>query len=133
MVKAHLSNSEISRRGHPLYEQELRQNVETEENIGKILVLDVANGHYEIDPDGIQASKRLQARYPDTDPYDLFAMRIGYDAVFAIGTTLTRTSGDPEAAEKQPKTITFGMFPELQALTEEDFKSAEWRGEDIEL
>ncbi len=33
----------------------------------------------------------------------------------------------------QPKMIIFGMFPQLQALTEEDFKSAEWRGEDIDI
>ena len=93
MANTHLSNAEISRRGHQLYEQEIRRKVETEDNIGKILVLDVENGHYEIDADGIQASKRLQARYPDTDPYNLFAIRIGYDAVFAVGTTLTRTTG----------------------------------------
>jgi len=93
MGKAHLSNAEISRRGHLLYEQELQRKVETEDNIGKILVLDVETGHYEIDPDGIQASKRLQARYPETDPYNLFAIRIGYNAVFAIGTTVTRTTG----------------------------------------
>ncbi len=92
MAKTHLSNSEISRRGHRLYEQQLRPNVETEENIGKIIVLDVENGHYEIDSDGIQASKRLRARYPGTDPYNLFAIRIGYNAIFAIGTTLTRTT-----------------------------------------
>ncbi len=30
------------------------------------------------------------------------------------------------------KMITFGMFPQLQSLTEEDFKSAEWR-EDVEF
>ena len=46
---------------------------------------------------------------------------------------VTIISEEPEATEKQPKMITFGMFPQLQALTEEDFKSAEWRGEDIEL
>ena len=43
------------------------------------------------------------------------------------------TPEEPEVTAKQPKMITFGMFPQLQALTEEDFKSAEWRGEDIEL
>ena len=87
-----LSNVEISRRGHALYEQELRGNLETEENLGKIVVLDVETGHYEIDTDGIQANNRLRTRYPDTDPYNLFAIRIGYDAVFAVGSTLTRTT-----------------------------------------
>jgi hypothetical protein len=93
MTKTHLSNAEISRRGHLLYEEQLRSNVETEENIGKIIVLDVENGHYEIDQDGLLANKRLRARFPETDPYNLFAIRIGYDAVFAVGSTLTRIAG----------------------------------------
>ena len=42
-------------------------------------------------------------------------------------------SDEALANEKQSKMIAFGMFPQLQALTEEDFKSAEWRGEDIAL
>jgi hypothetical protein len=87
-----LSNVEVSRRGHALYEHELRSNLETEENLGKIVVLDVETGHYEIDTDGIQASRCLRERYPDIDPYTLFAIRIGYDAVFAIGSTLTKTA-----------------------------------------
>ena len=29
--------------------------------------------------------------------------------------------------------IRFGMFPQLQALTEEDFQDAEWRGEEATL
>jgi hypothetical protein len=92
-MRKRLSNAEISRRGHALYEEELRRHVETEENLGKILVLDVETGRYEIDTDGIQASKRLRARYPEIDPYTLFAIRVGYDAVFAIGSTLTKTAG----------------------------------------
>jgi hypothetical protein len=39
-----------------------------------------------------------------------------------------------EPADKpKGKMITWGMFPQLQALTDEDFKSAEWRGEDIDI
>ena len=39
---------------------------------------------------------------------------------------ITVTVQEAEAEAKQPKMITFGMFPQLQALTEEDFKSVEW-------
>jgi len=46
---------------------------------------------------------------------------------------VTVISEEPETTEKQPKMITFGMFPQLQALIEVDFKSAEWRGEGVEL
>ena len=40
------------------------------------------------------------------------------------------TSDEPNTAVA-PRMITFGMFPQLQSLTEEDIKSAEWHGEDI--
>ncbi len=43
------------------------------------------------------------------------------------------TSNDLETAQKSPQMLTFGMFPQLQAITEEDFKSAEWRDEDTEI
>ena len=46
---------------------------------------------------------------------------------------VTVISEEAEAIEKQAQMITFGMFPQLQALTEDDFESAKWRGEDIEL
>ena len=46
---------------------------------------------------------------------------------------MTITPEEPEATEKVPKMINFGMFPQIQSLTEEDLKSAEWRGENIEL
>jgi hypothetical protein len=42
---------------------------------------------------------------------------------------------DVEISHSKPKgkMITHGMFPQLQALTDEDFKSAEWRGEDFDI
>lgn len=40
---------------------------------------------------------------------------------------------ETETPQEQPKLITFGMFPQLQSLTEEDFRTAEWRGEDLAL
>ncbi len=46
---------------------------------------------------------------------------------------VTVISEEEVSTEKQPEMITFGMFPQLLTLTEEDFKSAEWRGEGIEI
>lgn len=46
---------------------------------------------------------------------------------------VTILSVESEVIDKQSKMITFGMFPQLQALTDEDFKSVEWRGEDIDI
>lgn len=83
---------DVSTRAHEMYENVLRKQIETEDNIGKILLLDVETGHYEIDESGIAANKRLRATYPNTNPMALFAIRIGYNAVYAIGGTITRTN-----------------------------------------
>jgi hypothetical protein len=65
--------------------------VETPEKIGKHLVMDVECGDYEIDSDGIAASHRLQARRPGAPRY---GVRIGYNAVYAIGGNLWQTTDE---------------------------------------
>ena len=82
------SGEEIAQRGHELYEKAIRPQVETEENLGKIISIDVETGDYAIGDDPIQAAKRLLAIHPDAA---LWGERIGYDAVYALGGTLTRT------------------------------------------
>jgi hypothetical protein len=82
-----ISNDEIDRKGWEIYRKLLPQ-IEIEENIGKIVSIDVETGEYAIDEDTLTASGRLLARRPDAA---LFAMRIGYDAVYALGGVLART------------------------------------------
>lgn len=65
----------LADRATEYYERELRAKVETPENIGKLLVLDVESGDYEIDEMGIETSKRLQVKHPGAM---LFAIKIGY-------------------------------------------------------
>lgn len=91
-MQAQFDISTIAERAHALYERELRDTVETEENIGKLIMFDFENGHYEIDDDLLKANRRLTARYPNTDPHNLFTIRIGHDAVYTIGGTITRTN-----------------------------------------
>ena len=78
--------SPLGQRAHAFYER-LRPQIETPENIGKIIVMDVDSGDYGIDDAGIETSRRLQAQHPDAT---LYAMRIGYRAVEAIGGVLER-------------------------------------------
>jgi hypothetical protein len=73
------SSEEIVRRGEETYAQRLRDKVETEDNIGKIIVIDIETGDYEIDDDALRASHRLQAKHPGAA---LHAERIGYDTVY---------------------------------------------------
>jgi hypothetical protein len=84
------SGEEIAQRGRELYEQRLRPKVETDENIGKIISIDIETGDYAIDDDLLKAAHRVLDRHPDAA---LWMQRIGYDAVYAFGSSLTRTAG----------------------------------------
>ena len=84
-----LSREEIAQRGKKLYQQRLRAEVETGDNIGKIIAIDLNTGDYELDKDLLAACNRLKAKRPNTVTW---IERVGYDAVYAIGGTLVRTS-----------------------------------------
>jgi hypothetical protein len=88
MPHSRLSNDEIDRRGQELYDRSIRPLVETPENIGKQIVIDVETGAYAIDDDGLKASRRLMAEHADAA---LYGLRIGYNAVYTIGGVLVPT------------------------------------------
>ena len=73
--------AEIVQRGKALYEQQIRAQVEAG-NFGKVLVINVNTGEYEIDPDHLTASSRSAAKFPGAP---LYAMRIGAPALGRIG------------------------------------------------
>ena len=74
------SLDEADRNALELYENRIRPLVETDENIGKIIVIDAATGEYEIDMDrnSLAMTKRLLAKH--STPL-LYQFRIGCDAV----------------------------------------------------
>jgi hypothetical protein len=72
---------EHARRGDELYEQQVRPLVE-EGNRGRIVVIDIETGAFEVAEDGLTAVNRLYARYPDAQPW---AVRIGYPSVHRLG------------------------------------------------
>ena len=73
---------EMARRGKAWYAESIRAKVETPENIGKMLMIDVDTGDYEIDEKRGEASQRLHAKRPDAL---IYGIRIGYNATEAIG------------------------------------------------
>lgn len=87
MPHARLSNEEVDQRGQDQYDRIIRSKVESAENIGKQIVIDVETGEYEVDDNGLDASKRLIAKHPGAA---LYGLRIGYNAVYTIGGVLTR-------------------------------------------
>lgn len=75
------TSNALGQRAVELYDR-LGPTIQTPENIGKLIVMDVDSGDYEIDYMGIETSRRLQARHPHAT---LYALRIGYKAVEALG------------------------------------------------
>jgi hypothetical protein len=85
MHHARLPVEEIDRLGQSLYDGKLRRLVETPDNIGRQIVIDVETGDCEIDDGGLAASRRLLAKRPDAP---LYGLRIGYNAVYLLGGVL---------------------------------------------
>lgn len=88
MPELRIPETEIDRRGEELYQERIRALVETPENLGREIVIDVETGDYEIDADGLSASLRLLARHPNAP---LYGVRIGYNAVYTLGGVLEPT------------------------------------------
>ena len=53
MPTLRIAEEEIDRRGEELYRERVRKLVETPENLGRQVVIDVETGDYEVDADGI--------------------------------------------------------------------------------
>jgi hypothetical protein len=76
-----LSAEEVVRRGRAIYENKLRSELEPG-NKGKLLVINVETGEYEMDADDVAAGERAKSRFPHAP---LFTMRIGYRAAYRLG------------------------------------------------
>ena len=81
-------NNEMGEKAEQLYAR-LRNRIETPENIGKLIVMEVESGDYEIDDKGIELSLRLQARHPGLK---LYALRIGYKSPVSFCGVLERSA-----------------------------------------
>jgi len=77
-----LSRDEVAHRARQLYENSIRQKVETEENIGKMVIVDIEAGAYEVDKTGIKAAHNLMAKHPYAR---LFGICIGYNVAASFG------------------------------------------------
>ena len=75
---------EIVSRGQRIYDDRLRQELELEHH-GKIAVINIETGEYELDSQHRVAAERAHARWPGGLFY---AVRIGYPALGHIGAKL---------------------------------------------
>lgn len=84
-----LSCEEVARRAKRLYESSIRQQVEVEENIGKMVIIDIETGAYEVDETGLKAARNLRAKHPYAR---LFGICIGYNVAASLGGVMERVS-----------------------------------------
>jgi hypothetical protein len=82
------SKEEFARRGHEIYETQVRSHVE-EGNHGKIVAINIETGSFEVADTPIIAVDRLYEREPDAQPW---VIRIGHRAVFRMGSRSLRQS-----------------------------------------
>ncbi|MBR8827321.1 MAG: hypothetical protein DSM107014_05345 [Gomphosphaeria aponina SAG 52.96 = DSM 107014] len=82
-----LSREEVARRAKHLYESAIPQQVETEDNIGKMVIIDIETGDYEIDATGLKAARNLSKKHPNAR---LFGIRIGYNVAVSFGSVMER-------------------------------------------
>lgn len=75
------SKEEFARRGHEIYESQVRSQVE-EGNHGKIVAIDIETGAFEVANDSLTAAKQLLSNHPDAQ---IFGIRIGHPAVHRFG------------------------------------------------
>jgi predicted DNA-binding antitoxin AbrB/MazE fold protein len=71
----------LEARGQAIYEERVRSRVEGTER-GKVVVIDVESGDYEIGSDDASATARLTARRPGALTY---AVRVGQPAMYRMG------------------------------------------------
>ncbi len=81
MHKSDITPEVIAMRGEELYQQEIRDEVETA-NKGKYLVVDIDTGDYAIADEDLVATDRLLSKRPNATVYGL---RIGFPAAYRIG------------------------------------------------
>ncbi len=59
-----LSREEMARRARLLYKNSMRQQVETDENIGKMVIIDFESGDYKVDETRLKAARKRACKKP---------------------------------------------------------------------
>ncbi len=84
MIQERIHTDEDFDRAEEWYETRIRSLVETDENIGKVIAIDIETGDYAIRPKSLslEATNELLAKNPGSK---VLQLRIGYPAVDSFG------------------------------------------------
>jgi hypothetical protein len=83
------THEEVAAVGQKIYEERIRAIVETPDNIGKMLTLDVETGEYRIGINSVTGGLELKQKRPLSR---LFTLRIGYDVGVSFGGSSERNT-----------------------------------------
>ncbi len=89
MDRSKITSELVAERGQALYDQGIKQQVETDENVGKMVVIDIETGEFGVDDTGIETARRFHAKHPDAA---LYGIRIGYNVAASFGGVMERVS-----------------------------------------
>ncbi len=82
-----LSREEVARRARPLYKNSICQQVETDENLGKMVIIDFESGDYKVDETRLKAARNLSKKHPH---FRLFCLRIAYNVAVSFSGVMER-------------------------------------------
>jgi hypothetical protein len=82
-----LSREEVARRARQLYKNRIRQQVETDENIRKMVIIDFESADYKVDETGLKAARKLSAKHLHSR---LFSLRMGYNVAVSFSGVMER-------------------------------------------
>ncbi len=82
-----LSREEVAPRARLLYKNSIRQQVETNENIGKMVIIDLESGDYKVDETRLKAARKLSAKHLHSRLFDL---RMGYNVAVSFSGVIER-------------------------------------------
>jgi hypothetical protein len=89
MQKILLSSEEVAQQAMKLYEAGIRDAVEIEANIGKMVIIDVETEKYHVDLNGIESARYLRQQNPTAR---LFGIKIGYNVTASFSGVMERTN-----------------------------------------
>jgi hypothetical protein len=77
----------VARRARQFYKNSIRQQVETNENIGKMVIIDFESGDYKVDETRLKAARKLSAKHLHSR---LFHLRMGYNVAVSFSGVIER-------------------------------------------
>ncbi|MBC8142795.1 MAG: hypothetical protein H7Y38_15330 [Armatimonadetes bacterium] len=77
-----MASADVVRIGQDIYARDLQTKLDTPENQGRLVALDIKSGDYEMGRDSLEVSDTLIARRPDAHVY---LLRIGRRTAVSMG------------------------------------------------